>query len=65
MDRLLAGFGFRLKQSKHRIYEHPDFPDLTISVPRHDRLKKWVAEDAVKLVDDLLSRKEEDEDERE
>lgn len=53
-ERLLAGFGFEWKEGKHRIYYHREFPLLVISVPRHNKLKDWVARDAVKLVDELI-----------
>jgi hypothetical protein len=54
-DRLLSGFGFDCREGKkHSIYSHKKFPNLRISVPRHNSLKEWVARDAVKLVDELL-----------
>jgi len=55
-ERLFEGFGFKAKGKKHRIYYHPKFPDLWISVPRHNVLKEWVARDAVKLIDELIYR---------
>jgi hypothetical protein len=60
-ERLLTGFGFKPKGKKHDIYIHPRFPDLRISVPRHNSLRDWVAEDAVKVVDELKSRLEKEE----
>jgi hypothetical protein len=59
LERLLTGFGFKEKGKKHAIYIHPDFPDLRISVPRHNTLKEWVARDAVKAIDQLIVRKDE------
>jgi hypothetical protein len=56
-EQLLSGFGFTWREGKHRVYSHPDFDDLYISIPRHRNLKKWVAADAVKLVDELMRRK--------
>ncbi len=55
-ERLLIGFGFECKQGKHAIYWHPTFSDLWISVPRHNKLKEYVAREAVKLIDDLIKR---------
>lgn len=55
-ERLLSGFGFEWKEGKkHRIYFHPKFPNLWISIPRHNSLKAWVARDVVKLIDELNS----------
>ncbi len=53
-DRLLTGFGFIKGGKKEAIYTHPDHSELRISIPRHNSLKKWVARDAVKLIDELL-----------
>lgn len=58
-ERLLTGFGFKIKGKKHAIYIHQEFPDLRISVPRHNSLKEWVAQDAVKVIDQLIKRKAE------
>lgn len=56
-EHLLSGYGFKWKEGKkHRIYIHSKFQDLLISVPRHNSLKEWVARDAVKLIDELISR---------
>jgi hypothetical protein len=56
-EHLLVGFGFQWREGKRqRIYIHSKFQDLSISVPRHNSLKEWVARDAVKLVDELISR---------
>jgi hypothetical protein len=66
-SRLLLGSGFQKREGgKHTIYHHPVHPDLRISVPRHDKLREWVARDAIKLLDELNHRntKEETEDER-
>lgn len=52
---LFAGFGFKWREGKkHRIYTHPQFPRLSIGVPRHNNLKPWIAREAVKLIDELL-----------
>lgn len=60
-ERLLTGFGFKCKGKKHAIYIHPIFPDIRISVPRHNSLREWVARDAVRAVDDLTNRLKEKE----
>jgi hypothetical protein len=60
-ERLFTGFGFDSKGKKHTIYFHPQFPDLVMGVPRHNKLKEWVARDAVKLIDELIVRSEKNE----
>jgi len=58
-EHLFNGFEFQWREGKkHRIYIHSKFKDLSISVPRHDSLKEWVARESVKLIDDLISRSE-------
>lgn len=62
-EHLLLGFGFEYKEGKkHRLYRHPQFTELSISVPRHDTLKEWVAREAVKLIHDLIDQTKEKED---
>ncbi|MCH7764064.1 MAG: hypothetical protein IIB95_10035 [Candidatus Marinimicrobia bacterium] len=54
--RLLLGFGFTKKEGKkHTLYFYKEHK-LSIGVPRHDSLKEWVADDAVKLIDELLEK---------
>ncbi len=56
-DGLLTGFGFRRKEGKkHRVYIHPDFRELSISIPRHNELKPCYARDTLKLIDELKDR---------
>lgn len=53
--KLYQGYGFICQErSKHTFYTHPDFPQLTASVSRHNRLPKGYASDAVKIIDRLL-----------
>ena len=53
-DLLFRGHDFEFREGKkHRIYWHPQFPELMISVPRHDSLKEWVARDAIKILSKL------------
>jgi len=55
--RLYAAFGFvGHERAKHVLYDHPEHPDLVGSVPRHDSLRDWVANDAIALIDELLKR---------
>ncbi len=54
---LFEGFGFNVRGTKHAIYYHPEYPELWMSVPRHNSLKEWVARDAVKVIDELAKLK--------
>ncbi len=54
-ETLFKGFGFDWTESKHRMYFHRKYPNFGMGVPRHKGLKKWVAQDAVKLIDRLLA----------
>lgn len=58
-EKLFLGFGFGFREGKkHRVYVYPNLPTFSLSVPRHNDLKEWVARDAVKLIDDLLKELE-------
>lgn len=59
LDRLYRSFGFReitRPRAPHRVYVHPDYPDLHASVGRHRSLAKGYATTAVRLIDTLLAR---------
>lgn len=51
---LFLGFGFEKTGKKHDIYIHTKFPNIRGSVPRHNKLKEWVASEAVKAIDALM-----------
>jgi len=53
-ERLFLGYGFIKGGKKHDIYSHPKYKELSIAVPRHNKLKEWVAREAVKLIKELL-----------
>jgi hypothetical protein len=58
-DRLYRRFGFReitRSRAPHRVYVHPEFPDLRATVGRHRSLAKGYATTAVRLVETLLAR---------
>ena len=55
-ETLFLGFGFEKTGKKHDIYIHPKFPEIRGSVPRHKKLKEWVASAAVKAIDTLKDR---------
>jgi hypothetical protein len=53
-DRLYRSFGFReitRPRGPHRVYVHPEFPDLHATVGRHRSLAKGCATTAVRLID--------------
>ena len=55
--KMLSGYRFKCWEGgKHTICQHETFEDLTISVPRHNVLRPWVARDAVALVDEAARR---------
>lgn len=67
-DRLYRSFGFReitRPRAPHRVYVHPEFPDLRATVGRHRSLAKGYVTTAVRLVDTLLARQAERESEQE
>jgi hypothetical protein len=51
--RLLKHHGFQLHEgAKHTMFTHELLPPgMVVTVPRHRRLKSWVARDAVAAVD--------------
>jgi len=58
-DRLYRSFGFReitRPRAPHRVYIHPEYPDLRATVGRHRSLAKGYATTAVRLIDTLLAR---------
>jgi hypothetical protein len=57
-DRLYRSFGVReitRPRAPHRVYVHPDYPQLRATVGRHQSLAKGYATTAVRLVDTLLA----------
>ena len=52
-EKLLRGFGLELKGKKHDIWIHPVYHQIRVPVPRHNKLKEWVAENAVRWIDEL------------
>jgi hypothetical protein len=59
LDRLYRSFDFReitRPRAPHRIYVHPDYPDLRATVARKKSLPKGYATTAVRLIDKLKER---------
>ena len=62
VDRLYRSFGFQeitRPRAPHRVYVHPEFPDLRATVGRHSSLAKGYATTAVRLIDTLVARQAE------
>ena len=58
LDRLYRSFGFReitRPRAPHRVYIHPDHPQLRATVGRHRSLAKGYATTAIRLIDTLLA----------
>ena len=59
---LSKGFGFQRREgANHTVSTHPDFPHLRGTVPRHRKLKPYLAEQAVRCLDELARLKAEQE----
>lgn len=59
LRRLYEGYGFaRREGANHTFYQHPDFPQLTASVGRHNQLANGYAQTAVLLLDSLFQLQE-------
>jgi hypothetical protein len=55
--RLLTGFGFEaIEGGKHRLYIHPVYPELRMTVTRSSPLPIGYVAEAVKLVEFLRQR---------
>lgn len=59
LDKLYRSFGFReitRPRAPHRVYVHPEHPDLRATVARKKSLPKGYVTTAVRLIDRLLER---------
>ena len=51
LHRLYTSYGFECREGgSHRFYTHPQFPQLTAAVARHNSLAKGYVSDAVKIL---------------
>lgn len=61
IDRLYIGFGFTIRHGQsHDIVSHPNHPDLRTTLPRHNLVKPVYVRQAVRLIEALLSQREND-----
>lgn len=52
LHTILEDAGFEWRDSKHRVYRHPDFPELgSYPIPRDSELAPAYAKDVLALVD--------------
>jgi predicted RNA binding protein YcfA (HicA-like mRNA interferase family) len=59
VDRLYKAWGFVVKKtsSKHTIYGHPDFPDITAAVTRSSgEISKGYVTDAIEAIEEVIAR---------
>ncbi len=57
MAQILEGHGFtRKKEARHgTFFEHPSYPEwATVIIPRHQKLRNWVARDVLKKVERVI-----------
>lgn len=50
LAQILKGYGFsRKKEARHgTFFEHPSYPEwATVIIPRHQKLRNWVARDVL------------------
>jgi hypothetical protein len=58
LHSLYVSFGFDFREGgKHRIYIHPEFPELRATVARHGSLAVGYIQHAISLVDKLKKLK--------
>ena len=57
LTTILQGTGFEWRDGKHRVFRHPEFPDLgSYPIPRSEGLAPAYARDVLRLVEDALAR---------
>lgn len=57
LTTILEGAGFEWRDSGHRVFRHPKFPEIgSYPIPRSDGLPPAYAKDVLKLVEDAISR---------
>jgi hypothetical protein len=63
LRKLLVGCGFRVYDAGHAVYEHEDYADLTLTIPRRKDLPPVYAQRALRMIDEVLERTQGAEDE--
>ena len=59
LHTILKDAGFEYRESGHRVYRHPEFPELgSYPIPRDDGLAPAYAKDVLSLVEKVLELKE-------
>lgn len=54
--KIMSAYGFLSREGKHTVYSHPDYDDLSLTVPRSKDLRKTYPARAEKLIDELIAR---------
>ena len=57
LAQILEGYGFtRKKEARHgTFFEHPSYAEwATVTIPRHQTLRNWVARDVLQRVERVL-----------
>jgi hypothetical protein len=58
--RLLTGFGFVSREgTKHTVYVDPANSENFVIVPRHGRIRSYIADEAIKAIERALAAEEE------
>lgn len=66
LHAVLVDAGFDFRDSGHRVYRHPEYPDLgSYPIPRGNDLAPGYARDVERLVDGVARRKKAEEGKRE
>lgn len=60
LTTILEGVGFEYRESGHRVFKHPEFPELgSYPLPRSDELAPAYAKKVEELVDEAIGLYEE------
>lgn len=60
LTTILEGVGFEYRESKHRVFKHPVFPELgSYPIPRSDELAPDYAKDVLELAEEAIRLYEE------
>jgi hypothetical protein len=57
LHTILVNAGFEWRESRHRVYRHPAYPDLgSYPIPRENDLAPQYARDVLRLVEEIKRR---------
>jgi predicted RNA binding protein YcfA (HicA-like mRNA interferase family) len=59
LHTLYTGFGFEFREGgNHRIYYHPEYPEMMVTVARHGSAVVGYIQTAIKVIENLKELKE-------